>query len=131
MGKTFSLVAFAVIAALVASMSERVLCLLVECDMELVGYIFNDPTILIAYTVISVVLCFIPSVWLSKKIGVTPSSSIIPLIMAVLVMFMGVKNNTQSVAIMGFCVFVPLLAGNLAGLHLWPKLSANLERGNA
>ena len=104
---------------------------MVECDMELVGYIFNDPIILFSYSAIAVLLCFIPSVWLSKKIGRNVSIGIIPLTFAVLVMILGMKNNTESSAIVSLWVFVPLLVGNVVGLHLWPKLLASTESANA
>ena len=131
MRRAFSLVSFVIIAVLFAAIYERVQCQWVECDMDLVGYIFNDPIILIAYSAISVVLCFLPSVWLSKKIGPNISTIIIPLIMAVLVLLLGVANSAQSAVMMGLWVLIPLLAGNVVGLQLWPKLSANIASNNA
>ena len=131
MRRAFSLVSFVIIAVLLAAIYERAQCQWADCDMELVGYIFNDPIILIAYSAISVVLCFLPSVWLSKRIGPNVSTSIIPLIMAILMLLLGVENNEQSAVRMGLWVLMPLLAGNVVGLHIWPKLSANIASKNA
>ena len=125
------MIAFVMTASLIAAISEKGLCRLVECDMELVGYVFNDPIIIFFFLAISIVLCFIPSVWLSKNIGRNVSIGIIPLIFAVLVTLLGVKNNSESSLIVGLWVFVPLLFGNIVGLLLWPKLSASLVSENA
>ncbi|MGD8909260.1 MAG: hypothetical protein PVI97_19650 [Candidatus Thiodiazotropha sp.] len=131
MRKVLSLVAFVVLSVFAATALERVLCLLVECDMELVGYILNDPIILIAYSAIAVILCFIPSVWLMNKIGKNASVGAVPLAIGALVAVSGIKNNVESAVIMGLWVFVPLLAANITGLFLWPKHSSGTESGNA
>ena len=131
MERIFSLVAFVLTASLTAAVSERGFCLLFECDMELVGYIFNDPKIIFSYSAIAVVICFVPSVWLSKKIGRKLSTIIIPLTFAVLVALLGFENNAESALIIGLWVFVSLLAGNFVGLLFWPKQFTGMESANA
>ena len=132
MKKTGAYTVFAGVSSVTVMGAERIFCMCGECDMELIGYIFNDPISLAIYGVVFGVLCFLPSVAVKRKFGqkvaVLTAPSLIATVLAILFSSIGDNNPLLLFVLL---VLVPLLAGNVVGLNLLRNTKRKLEAGDA